>query len=487
MSTHAKPLWPIASRRSVGSVTTAMSARHSRTSASAPRLMCSSSTTAATMSRPRVQFGEHAGGGDHRGDAALHVLRAASVQPAVLDARRERIRHPLDADRVDVPAEHHRGPGLAAFEHADRRSAGPARPPASRRRDRPPHAPRARLPPPPLRPAAPGTSDGFTEFAATRSRRTGSGSTANNYPTTVWSVSTASYRSVPSDRIDRRPRTRLGSRLRDCRAITGASAGIGRACASASRVTGTRSSRTPVAPIACGRRRCHYARRRTRAGRAWRRHESRATCARWWHERVEAFGRLDVMICNAGIGFHGTLERVDAGGLEAARGLNVLGTLYAAHAAHDVFTRQGSGHLIAMSSVAGVRGVAGHERVLARRRPRRWDSSRACARSFSGHGHPRVGRVSGRPRARSSTTRCIRTSVTPCEGKGPRQDADDGRRGRRCGASRVRAARCFRTVRRGGCGIANAICAGADRPVHAAVQPAAPARTPRSEPRNDGR
>jgi hypothetical protein len=51
-STHAKPLCPTAIARSVGSVTTAASARHVFTSASAPMLECSSSTTAATISRP---------------------------------------------------------------------------------------------------------------------------------------------------------------------------------------------------------------------------------------------------------------------------------------------------------------------------------------------------------------------------------------------------------------------------------------------------
>jgi tRNA nucleotidyltransferase/poly(A) polymerase len=39
--------------------------------------------------------------------------------------------------------------------------------------------------------------------------------------------------------------------------------------------------------------------------------------------------------------------------------VNVLGTIYAAKAAYDQFARQNSGHIIAMSSVAGIRGGAG--------------------------------------------------------------------------------------------------------------------------------
>ena len=56
---------------------------------------------------------------DHRGQAALGVLRAPSVQPSVPLHRIERPGHPLDADRIQVPAEHEGAAGPPALEHTD--------------------------------------------------------------------------------------------------------------------------------------------------------------------------------------------------------------------------------------------------------------------------------------------------------------------------------------------------------------------------------
>jgi len=142
-------------------------------------------------------------------------------------------------------------------------------------------------------------------------------------------------------------------------AITGASAGIGRACA-------LRLARDGAAVVVSARRvdrlqslvkEIESAGGRALAvpGDVTRPDDMRELIRR----AVDTYGRLDVMICNAGIGFHGTIGESTP---EVARQLvdiNVLGTVYAAHAACEVFRRQGSGHVIAMSSVAGVRGVAG--------------------------------------------------------------------------------------------------------------------------------
>jgi NADP-dependent 3-hydroxy acid dehydrogenase YdfG len=74
---------------------------------------------------------------------------------------------------------------------------------------------------------------------------------------------------------------------------------------------------------------------------------------------VERFGRIDVMVCNAGIGYHGPLDETSTQHMRRVVDVNVLGTLYAARAALIAMRRQNRGHIIAVSSIAGRRGVGG--------------------------------------------------------------------------------------------------------------------------------
>ena len=74
---------------------------------------------------------------------------------------------------------------------------------------------------------------------------------------------------------------------------------------------------------------------------------------------VQTFGQLDVMICNAGIGYHGTLDETPAAVMRKLVDVNLMGTLYAAEAALRVMRQQRRGHIIAISSIVGRRGVAG--------------------------------------------------------------------------------------------------------------------------------
>jgi NADP-dependent 3-hydroxy acid dehydrogenase YdfG len=74
---------------------------------------------------------------------------------------------------------------------------------------------------------------------------------------------------------------------------------------------------------------------------------------------LETFGRLDVMVCNAGIGYHGPLDETPDEALRRVVDVNLMGTLYASRAALVAMRRQGRGHIIAISSIAGRRGVGG--------------------------------------------------------------------------------------------------------------------------------
>src|SRR5229473_2199193 len=74
-----------------------------------------------------------------------------------------------------------------------------------------------------------------------------------------------------------------------------------------------------------------------------------AVAARW--------GRLDVLVNNAGRGFAATLEQTTAEELRALMELNVVAVLGATQAALPIMRRQGSGHIINVSSVVGRRAV----------------------------------------------------------------------------------------------------------------------------------
>jgi short-subunit dehydrogenase len=140
-------------------------------------------------------------------------------------------------------------------------------------------------------------------------------------------------------------------------AITGASAGIGRA-------TALRLARDGARLVVCARRADRLdavAAEITAAG-----GEALPIVAdvtrgdemqRLVDDAVARFGRLDVMMCNAGFGIAGPIDDITPEQMQKLMDVNYTGTYHATRAALPVFRRQQAGHLIFVSSIVGKRGV----------------------------------------------------------------------------------------------------------------------------------
>ena len=138
-------------------------------------------------------------------------------------------------------------------------------------------------------------------------------------------------------------------------AITGASSGIGEATA---RLLGADG-----AAVVLGARRTE---RLDEIARDIREHGGRAlTCATDVTRRedldrlvalaVEEFGKLDVLVSNAGISKIGPMADLDTDGWSAMIDVNLRGVLHGIAAALPVFQRQGHGHLVTTVSTAGLK------------------------------------------------------------------------------------------------------------------------------------
>ncbi|MDH6573075.1 NADP-dependent 3-hydroxy acid dehydrogenase YdfG [Streptomyces sp. SAI-117] len=141
-------------------------------------------------------------------------------------------------------------------------------------------------------------------------------------------------------------------------AITGASGGIGAATA---RLLAQRGAAVVLAARSSDRINAIAQDIREAGGRA-------ATCVvdvtkaedlqRLVSSTVDHYGRIDVLVNNAGIAPISPLAALDTEGWSAMIDVNLRGVLNGVAAALPVFREQGSGHLVSIVSVAGLSGVS---------------------------------------------------------------------------------------------------------------------------------
>ena len=123
---------------------------------------------------------------------------------------------------------------------------------------------------------------------------------------------------------------------------------------------------------------------------------------------VQEFGRLDVLVNNAGISKIGPMSNIDVDGWSAMIDVNVKGVLHGIAAALPVFQRQGSGHFVTTVSTAGLMVVPDMAVYAATKNAVR-TLLEGCVRSrrMASCGQPRFRRASFGPSstARSTTSR----------------------------------------------------------------------------------
>jgi short-subunit dehydrogenase len=138
---------------------------------------------------------------------------------------------------------------------------------------------------------------------------------------------------------------------------------------------------------------------------------------------VDVFGRVDIMICNAGFGYYGTVEETPVDIMRRMMEVNFMGTFYGARAALPLFRAQNSGHLIIVSSIVGQRGI-GQMSGYSATKAAQVGFAESLRTEFSGTpiAVSVVFPVSTETEFRSAMRRDFGHSVT---GLGPKQSVDD--------------------------------------------------------------
>lgn len=102
-------------------------------------------------------------------------------------------------------------------------------------------------------------------------------------------------------------------------------------------------------------------------------------------EAVERFGRLDLVVANAGVGAYGPFLELSAEHLEEMIDVNLKGTLYAVRAALPHLIASGEGDIVTLASEAGRRGLP-YEAVYCASKFGQVGFTRALDHELRGHG-----------------------------------------------------------------------------------------------------
>jgi 3-oxoacyl-[acyl-carrier protein] reductase len=142
--------------------------------------------------------------------------------------------------------------------------------------------------------------------------------------------------------------------------VTGGSRGIGRAIALALGRAGAQVAVTCTQQRVAAEAVVEELKQGDRVGRVYQFDVADADAtARAFDEITEDFGRLDILVCNAGVRRDQLLVRMKSEDWDLVMQTNLSGTFHCARAAARPMLRQRWGRIIAISSVAGLMGNAG--------------------------------------------------------------------------------------------------------------------------------
>ena len=77
------------------------------------------------------------------------------------------------------------------------------------------------------------------------------------------------------------------------------------------------------------------------------------------NEAIEKFGKIDVLVNNAGIGYFGTIEESEEAEVRRMFEINVFGLAHMTQAVLPIMSKQRSGHILNIASIGGLRSFPG--------------------------------------------------------------------------------------------------------------------------------